>query len=84
MNSRERKLFERLHSCLDIPAPAVGTQSTTLRGIAGYSVDMQYAVPRAKKIMRWISTEEPYEGAIEEELESLKNWFDNRKNNDWK
>lgn len=80
MNNRDRKLIERVHRCLAVPFAASGTQSTTMRGMAGFHDDMRVVLPMARDLLYWIANSEPWPGAIEEELEK---WFHDKTSNKW-
>lgn len=84
MNNRDRRLLERVYKCLAIPFGAMGTQSSSMAGVCRFHADMQHALPKARELMSWIATGEPWEDAIEESLQDLERWFSERLAANWK
>lgn len=58
MNDKDRKRLERLSKILDgVPLPASGSQSTTIRGMIGFSWDMRAVRAPVREVLKGMCLE---------------------------
>lgn len=87
MKKSEREILFRLHDVMDVPGcRGGGTQSASLSGHLSYSNDMNFLMPKVRRLLVLIANPaaQAYEGEIEEDLVVLEEWHARRKIEDWK
>jgi len=72
----EREAIDAIDRVLSIPFPSSGSQSTTVRGLAGYARDMRQCVPLAQRIIWTLRRGPGWPGELRERIDDANRAVD--------